>query len=604
MGTALPVDDVGDGDLDLVGRFAEFLDRLHGMLEDADAATTAEDWTRVLGDGVRQLTATRVDDAWQSAQFERELSRVADGVGQSETSLSHADVRALLAHRLRGRPTRANFRTGTLTVCTMVPMRSVPHRVVCMVGLDDGVFPRLDSLDGDDVLARTARTGERDVRAEDRQLFLDAITAATETLVITYTGRGEHTGAERPPAVPLGELLDALDRTATPTAQRCDRVSDQVLVKHPLQPFDEANLVAGSLVAQSDRPFTFDRTALAGAKAAREPRYEIRELVPEPLPSGETKTEASLADLHDFYAHPVRAFCRSRLRITTPWTPDDTADAIPIQLDGLAKWDVGDRLIRDVLSGAEPTAAMTAEQLRGLLPPGQLGVGVLEEVITAVRPLVTRGQSLRSGTPRTLDVDIDLGDRRLTGTVADVFGNNLVRVSYSSLGAKHRIAGWLDALALASGYPDENWTVHTLGKYRSSGKVARVAPLAEPEAREWLRALVDVYERGMREPVPLPLKTSLKWAEEYRLSAGGRDAAPDDRADKEWTSPRFSDSGFPTEDADPWHGRAFGERAAYSLLASSPRPDEQWNQAPHRLGQYAWHVWGPLLEGREVVEGL
>ncbi len=48
----------------------------------------------------------------------------------------------MLASRLGGRPTRANFRTGTLTVCTMVPMRSVPHRVVCLVGLDDGLFPR------------------------------------------------------------------------------------------------------------------------------------------------------------------------------------------------------------------------------------------------------------------------------------------------------------------------------------------------------------------------------------------------------------------------------------------------------------------------------
>lgn len=601
VGASLPVDDVGDGDLELVGRFAEFLERLHGMLDGADVATTAEDWIRVLEKGVRQLTATRTDDAWQSAQFERELSRIASGVGQSSTSLRHADVRALLAHRLRGRPTRANFRTGTLTVCTMVPMRSVPHRVVCMVGLDDGVFPRLDSLDGDDVLARTARTGERDVRAEDRQLFLDAITAATETLVITFTGRGEHTGAERPPAVPLGELLDALERTATRTNH--ERVADHVLVEHPLQPFDEANLVAGRLLEDS-RPFTFDRAALAGAQAARHPRIEVRELVPDPLPAGETTPEVSLADLHDFYAHPVRAFCRSRLRVTTPWTPEETADAIPIQLDGLQKWDVGDRLIRDVLSGAEPATAMTAEQLRGLLPPGELGVGVLEEVITAVKPLVAAAQNLRAGTPRTLDVDLDLGDRRVTGTVPDVFGNNLVRVSYSSLAAKHRIAGWLDALALATGCPEENWTVHTLGKYRSNGRVARVAPLPEPEARTWLRDLVDVYERGMQEPVPLPLKTSLAWAEEFRLGQGGRDAEPDARAQKQWTTPRFNDTGFPTEDADAWHALVFGEHAPYSWLAGSLRLGEQWNQAPHRLGQYAWRVWGALLEGPETVHGI
>ena len=119
-----------------------------------------------------------------------------------------------MTERLAGRPTRANFRTGTLTVCTMTPMRSVPHRVVCLLGVDDGVFPRAGAVDGDDVLARSPLTGERDVRSEDRQLMLDAIVAARRTLVLTYTGATETTGLPRPPAVPLQELLDALDETA------------------------------------------------------------------------------------------------------------------------------------------------------------------------------------------------------------------------------------------------------------------------------------------------------------------------------------------------------------------------------------------------------
>ncbi len=133
------------------------------------------------------------------------------------------DIRALLDRHLAGRPTRANFRTGTLTVCTMVPMRSVPHRVVCLVGLDDGVFPRLGVVDGDDVLARDPMTGERDIRSEDRQLLLDAIGAATEKLVITYTGANEYSGQERPPAVPLAELLDTLDLTTEQQGARHDR---------------------------------------------------------------------------------------------------------------------------------------------------------------------------------------------------------------------------------------------------------------------------------------------------------------------------------------------------------------------------------------------
>lgn len=593
--TTLPLDDVGDGHLELVGSFAEMVDRLHTFVRDAAAASSVAEWTTALGRAVHGLTASGPDDAWQVAQFDRELARVSSGVGDHETRLRHADVRALLRHRLRGRPTRSNFRTGTLTVCTMVPMRSVPHRVVCLVGLDDGVFPRLESVDGDDVLARRPLTGERDIRSEDRQLLLDAIGAATETLVITYAGRGEHTNDERPPAVPLGELLDALDRTSSVP------VRDDVVVQHPLQPFDEANLTSGALVRAVQRPFSFDRTALAGARAARAPHVAPAALVPDPLPAPAADAEVSLSDLQDFFAHPVRSFLRQRLRITTPYDVEETKDAIPITLDGLEKWDVGDRLVRDVLTGGDPQAAMLAEQLRGLLPPEDLGAAMLTDIVTRVRPLVEAAVPLRSGPARTLDVDIDLGDRRLTGTVGNVFGNNLVAVSYSSLGAKHRLAAWLDALALAAGHSDENWTAHTIGRWGRSGRRALISPMTDDEARTHLRDLVAVMERGQCEPLPLPIRTSLAFAEEFAIGAHGQ-ADPDAKARVEWVTPRFNDAGFPKEDGDQWHVRAWGEHAPYDLLAAPLLADEQ-GEAPHRLGHYALRVWSPLLS-HELVRGI
>ena len=591
----VPVDDVSDGDLELVGRFAELVERVHAFVASAERATTVTDWTTALSLAVHRLTSTPSTEVWQVAQFDREVARIAAGAGETGTTLRQADVRALLQQRLRGRPTRANFRTGTLTVCTMVPMRSVPHRVVCLVGLDDGVFPRVSTVDGDDVLARRPRTGERDLRAEDRQLFLDAIVAATDKLVITYTGRGEHTGAERPPAVPLGELLDALDRTAA------EPVRDQVLTHHPLQPFDEANFVPGRL--RRDGAFTFDRFALAGAGAARADREPVGVLVPRPLPVAvPSAQDVSLADLHDFFAHPVRGFFR-RLRIARPYAADEVKDAIPITLDALEKWAVGDHLASEVLGGADAIAVGEALKASGQLPPGPLGTGVLDEIVEVVRPLVLRALELRRGPLRTLDVDIDLGaGRRLSGTVGDVWGNNAVSVSFSTLAAKHRLAAWIDALALAAGLPDENWTVHTIGRHRSGGQVQLIAPLAQHEAQAWLRDLVDLYDAGQCEPLPLPVRTSLAWAEEARRVRAGSDGDPDLKARAEWETPRFNDSGFPREDADAWHVRAFGEHADYTLLTAPARPGEG---GPHRLGHHAWRLWAPLIDsGYEQIRGL
>jgi exodeoxyribonuclease V gamma subunit len=176
LGTALPVDDVDSGDIDLVGRFAELVDRVDHAVRLLEQKHTVPEWMWLLAELVDNLGTG--EQPWQAMQVRNELDEVAETAADTDVELALADVTALLAGRLAGRPTRASFRTGTLTVCTLVPMRSVPHRVVCLLGMDDDAFPRRAIPDGDDVLARDPRTGERDPRSEDRQLFLDAVCAA------------------------------------------------------------------------------------------------------------------------------------------------------------------------------------------------------------------------------------------------------------------------------------------------------------------------------------------------------------------------------------------------------------------------------------------
>ena len=228
VGDTLPLDDVDSADIDLAGRFAEFVDRVDRAVRGLSATRTMPAWARLIDELVRSLGEG--DHPWQEMQLRRELDELAESATNVDVDLALPDVTALLRGRLAGRPTRASFRTGTLTVCTLVPMRSVPHRVICLLGMDDGTFPRQGVADGDDVLAREPRSGERDVRSEDRQLFLDAICAAREHLVITYTGANPRTGAEMPPCVPLSELLDAIDATAV--APGGGRAREAVVVHH------------------------------------------------------------------------------------------------------------------------------------------------------------------------------------------------------------------------------------------------------------------------------------------------------------------------------------------------------------------------------------
>jgi exodeoxyribonuclease V gamma subunit len=574
LGRGLPLDDVGSGDIDLVGRFAEALDRLGATLSALDLADSVRSWMTALTEGVAGLTEVATDDAWQVPQLERELARVVAS-GDGEVPLRLSDVRALLQSRLGGRPTRANFRTGTLTVCTMVPMRSVPHRVVCLLGLDDGVFPRVGVIDGDDVLRRRPLTGERDLRSEDRQLLLDAILATREHLVITYTGSSEQSGARRPPAVPLGEVLDALDRT-TGTSVR-----ERVLTRHPLQPYDVRNFTA-------PRPFSFDADALAGARAAISERRPPEPFLVGPLTAPEAG-DVNLADLKQFVLAPVRSFVRRRLELSTPLEADEIRDGIPLDLNPLDLWAIGDRLLREVMAGQDPQAVMTAELLRGQLPPGVLGDNALRGVATECQALFQRTADLRSAAPRTIDIDVDLGDdRRLTGTVPGVHGVKVVSLGYSRLKAKQRLATWLDVLALSASYDDENWTGHAIGRDRRGPLRSHTGPL-DHRAVEWLGALVGLYDEGRRRPVPAPIDTACAWAEAHARTHLGDPVDPVEEARKKWVTDPHNAFGITGEDDDPAHVRVYGRGAPVEALLDGG------------LAQAAWTIWEPLLTGAERV---
>ena len=601
----LPLDDVESGAIDLAGRFAELVDRLQASLDALSTPKTIDAWAAAIAAAADALTATFQSEAWQRAELQRLLDDVvaeATVAGTvNPTTIALPEVRALLAERLQGRPTRANFRTGHLTICTLMPMRSVPHRIVCLLGLDDGVFPRKAPRDGDDLMLDDPHVGDRDPRTEDRQLLLDALLAATDRLIVTYTGADERTNTPRPPAVPVGELLDVVDATV--------RVADgrgraQVVVRHPLQPFDPRNFDRGALVR--DRTWSFDRVTLEGARALTGPRAEPGPFLAGPLPA----REASLLEIEDlvrFAQHPVRAFLRQRLGISVGDFSDEVEDDLRVELDGLEKWGVGQRLLEARLDDVDGRTAILAEIARGTLPPGVLGQPVIDEVFPIVEDIVAEANALLADTssPGSIDVRVMLSDGRLlSGTVPGVSGDMLRAVTYSRVAAKHRLAAWVRLLALTAAYPERTFAATTVGRAEKRGTVttARIHPLAPDAAGRrdaalgHLAALADLYDRGMREPLPLYCKTSAAYAE---AAAAGRDHVKAGR--EAWTSPW----NFDKEDKELEHQLVLGGvRTFEELLAQAPRPDEQgdgWEiTETTRLGRCARRMWDGLLACEEM----
>lgn len=589
LGLVLPLDEVESSDVDLVGRLAEFTDRLRRILTALAGPHTLAEWVSELQGAVEVLCAAEPGESWQVGHAWSVLRRLladdrgdattgsagdADGAAPGSAVLDLGDIRALLAAELAGRPSRANFRTGTLTLSSLAPMRSVPHKVICLLGMDDQAFPRGRSVDGDDLLAAHPRIGDRDPRSEDRQLFLDAIMAAEQTLVVVHTGRDPRTNVPRPPAIPVGELLDAV--AAIATGPDGGPVADRLVVEHPLQPYDPRNFAPAAPVR------SFDGTALGAARVA------VSERTPAPpvftravVPAVEPTTDpVALADLQRFFRHPAKAFARDRAGWIPPGDDDAADDAIPLALNGLQAWQIGNRMLQARLAGAAEADLVAAEWRRGVLPPRALGSRALDKVLNEVDQIHGRAARWRDQPRREIDLSAEGPGWSVTGTTTQVYGQRIVSVGYSWSHAGQWQEVWWELLALTLTQPEIPWQAVALGK---GPRVAVLGPVGESCARQALGDAVALRTTGLTAPLPLPVKAACSYVEQVQR---GRSVAQ--ALDK-------AGAGWKLENDELWTrfwGPQFSDLVAEPAIADEQRgPDAD----PSRFGTLARRVYLPLL---------
>ena len=532
-GALLPIDDLGTSDIETASAFVTLMTEVTAAAKAVRGTSssgvdltrgsfTPQEWFDWLRRHVGAVAAPSRDEAWQLGAFERELAFLAEG--STRTGLRLTDMRVMLEQRWGPRPSRSNFRNGAVSVCTLTPMRSVPHQAVILLGLDDESFPRSFVVDGDDALARDPHLGERDPRSEDRQLLLDAVMASRKHLIAFYSGFDERDGTRRPPAVPLQELIAAAAATGAPTPEDAERHPFEFV--HPLQPFDERNFTFSSPLPGG----SYDAVALAGARSLRQARESGRDVADETslpplltglLPAREPR-DVTLDELVRFIENPARTFLSDRLQTGVTYEADETEDALPIDLDPLEQWAVGDRLLRRTLSGVPLEQASAEESHSGALPPSPLPskIGDITRKVGAIL------QGLPPGERRSIDVSIPLTlngpsgptSVRLTGVVPHVIGDEIQIVNYSSVSARHLARAWVSVLAVAASRPGQEWSAAVRGKYGECRLTAPDDPLGA------LTDLASLRLDGLRAPLPVPAKTSLAFIEGYRTGRRSRNA--------------------------------------------------------------------------------
>ncbi len=431
-----PLDGVEGQDATPVGLLAALIDRIaaiRGMLGDPQPMSA---WAATIATAVRLLAAPGWDEEWQWVQLKRLLaetfpapaeSGLAPAASGPDPLIGLAEAGRAAASWLDDRPSPLHFRTGDVTVCTLLPMRSVPYRVVCLLGMDDDRFPRSSRGDGDDLLIDHEMVGDHDRGSEDRQLLLDAVMAAGDHLVVTYSGHDQLTNAAYPASVPIAELVD------TVAAMVGDEAMASIVTEHPLQSFAARNFMGSQLGLAG--PWGFDPMQFAGAFAAQG-RHVPASPAPAAWPAVDPQPVIELHDLIAFLQHPTGRFAKARLGFSIPKRGEVPDDTLPADLTSLAAWAVTNRILTGLLAGYDLDAVAARERHSGALPAGELGADDLAASVDAARSLwdAAGDRGYAPERQRPWPGSLKIGDRVVEGSVlADVDRAQIVTVTPSRL---------------------------------------------------------------------------------------------------------------------------------------------------------------------------
>ncbi|KFN46464.1 hypothetical protein N787_10565 [Arenimonas metalli CF5-1] len=380
-----PVPGVDAGAALALGAFDHVLQQVAGLRADAAASLPASAWARRLEERVDALlqpdpSDPTARDAMSSLRaLLRGLATEPRDAGL-DPPLPFSVVRRWLEEKLDAVPARQRFLAGGITVCGMVPQRAIPFRVVAVLGLNEGEYPRGDVDAGLDPIRQPGlrRLGDRDTRSDDRYLFLETVMSARDVLHLSYVGRDAQDGRARNPASPLAELMAAL-----PPGE--GEASPDWRVEHPLQPFD-----ARYFDGRDPRFFSFDADHAGMVATVPDARRLLSEkIVPADVAARDVPLDALLRHFRD----PARQLLATRLRARLDALDDDAlAEDEPLE----ARLEPLDRAARGLCLAALADPAFDLDEmppehlvLGGVLPAGALGARAWRAEADAARALVT-----------------------------------------------------------------------------------------------------------------------------------------------------------------------------------------------------------------------
>ncbi|ETI58077.1 exodeoxyribonuclease V subunit gamma [Marinomonas profundimaris] len=523
--------DVEGVEASVAGKLAEFLMAINNAQTRLMQSLTPKEWVSILyylsdqfflideDDAFRVLLSKQLDALtlqWQQAHFDAPLDQQV--------------LRQLLSPLLQESQGGQRFLAGRVNFCTLMPMRSVPFKVICVLGLNEGDYPRSVAPMGFDLMVGQYRSGDRSRREDDKYLFLEALMSARDCFYISYVGRSIQDNSEKNPSILVSELLEYIgqscvfegDQTLAPdNAQTA--LLDKLIIEHPLQPFNPAYYSQNATSEANpfdSRLYSYDEQWLPALLSVK-----VDEVAPvfNPLDGLEqSHFDLALDELSRFMGHPARYFTQRRLKAYLSLREEEEQEDEPFALDGLAGYQLRESLLQAMLEGNE-SQFVERLSLMGALPYGALGRLSLQKSQGQCRQLfsVLQGYALEECEP--IEVNLTLGSLVLQAWLDLPTATTRLSYRIGDLSAHQKMQAWIEHLALcAQGTPKQ----HHLINLTKTGKLLQHSFILIPpnDAKEHLNNMLALLQLGLCQPIALPAKSADAWCKSYCASKTEEDA--------------------------------------------------------------------------------
>jgi len=493
----LPFTEIEGNQIEVLGWLCQFIEDVEQAIVNFRISRTLKNWSELF----KELCETVFADQEHPELFElyRFISKLGDDFSVYHDEPVSFDVVRSWVRTTAEASDAAGFLSGRLTFCSMLPMRSIPFKVICLLGINEGEYPKNEIYAPFDLIGKEYRLGDRSKRSDDRYQFLEAIIAARDRLYISYIGQSVKTNKKTPPSVVVTELIE--------TMWNFYGVKD-CIVHHPLQPYST------SYFDGSKGLFSFDEHYCRVASALQQDRKNRETHWFSGPAASKNITEVDLLDLASFLVHPQNYFVRHIMEIDLRSMVQFPDDHEPFEIPRLDRYLIDQAMIETLLENKNKENMLTALQAESRWPLGVPGRLQFTRRIEDLMLFADNVSGRNMGNLLTeITINLNVEGVRLKGVLKNCFDNGLLFYRYANLKGKDVLLAYLYHLIVGK-MVDMQSETHVIARDRL------ITFKADKDRTDDLSFLVELYLQGCQQPSSLHVEPAFAYAKQVISNRG------------------------------------------------------------------------------------